>query len=111
MMGMSRRRFIGSFAALAALAVAPAALASAATALTPTDLARLIVGMATGLVEDQVFYLDAPIEINVCVEIRRCKFIFAKEIADETLVTVRPGADGSFIHDCIFVCPNFKGIA
>lgn len=69
---MSRRSFIGTVAALAALAVTPS-LAK----LPQSDMERLLAMIRTGLVMDQTFHLDAPITINFPVVIVNCKFIFS----------------------------------
>jgi TAT (twin-arginine translocation) pathway signal sequence len=75
---MNRRGFLKGLAGLAALACAP----SIPAALVQTEQERLLAKMATGLVENEIFYLDGPVTIS--------------------------GVNNLIINRCIFKCKNLE---
>ena len=91
----SRRRVIKGAAALAALTVLPGSIA---TINAYQDLKNQL---ASGLVVNQTFYIDEPIEIAFNnVEIRNCTFISIKELP--YIFKVADDVEGTVITGCIF---------
>lgn len=96
---MDRRGFLRSFAAFAAVAVAPKTLAS----LAPTDQDRLVSAMRSGVVQDQTFLLDGPIILDIDnLVIRNCEFIFRNMKLTDTAITVL--SSRIVIRDCYVEC-------
>ena len=99
----SRRRVIKGASALAALTVLPGSIA---TINTYQDIKNQF---ASGLVENQTFYIDEPIEIDFSnVEIRNCRFIATKELP--YMIKVNNGVSGIVIRDCIFDISSWKSL-
>ena len=102
---MNRRTFIGSFAALAALAVTPS-LAK----LTQSDMSRLVAMMRTGIVQDQTFVLDGPIVIDASnLIINRCTFLFRVLTNAMPCIDVPDGVSGTVIENCVFDRATYQG--
>jgi len=84
-MNISRRGFINSFAALAALAVIPETVLP----LEKNDYERLMDMMKDGVINRHTFYLDGPITLDTDrIIITECEFIFNCPIKMERAITV-----------------------
>ena len=81
-MNINRRGFLKGIGALAALAVAP----SIPAALVQSEMDRLMAKIATGVVRDEIFYLDGPVILSGVNNLRitQCKFYFPAWMNGET---------------------------
>jgi hypothetical protein len=101
---MNRRGFLKGFAALAAVAVAPTIPA----ALVRSEIDRLMAKIATGVVENETFYLDGGIVLQGMkgLIINHCRFVFRQIGENEPFVTVGDGCDRISITNCAFHAQN-----
>ncbi len=92
---ITRRNFIKSAGALAALTVIAPAVPSL---LKVNELERMI---ASGFVHNQIFYIDKPIQLNISnVTISGCRFIATKDLP--FWIVVAPNVEYSMRIDNIF---------
>lgn len=98
-MTISRRGFIKGLAALAAVAIAPSITEEA---LVKKEHKRLLALMNTGLIENEIFYLEDTLIIQNIdnLIIRNCTFKFPKGFRDACLDI--SNTTGIQIIDCIF---------
>lgn len=95
---LSRRKFIRDAGALAALTVVATSLPSL---LKQQEIQRQVL---SGLVENQTFYIDETIFIEIDnLVIRNCTFIASKPL--DPMIHVRAEVKGLIITHCIFDNP------
>ena len=97
---MNRRTFIKGIFSFAAIAVAPSLPVLAAQ----TEQARLAAAMQSGLVENEIFYLNGPIIIQGISNliIRNCHFRFRGVDADESIVKIGKDCSNVTLEYCFF---------
>jgi len=103
-MKTTRRGFIKGLAALAALTTMPG--------MAPMKTDAFIIKARTGICEDQIFFVDGPIIIEVVhnLIIRRCTFICSRELNDDEFPVTIKNSSYLTLESCFFDFKQTKNI-